>query len=80
MLDHSGERKGGADPQGADAALAIVTMVLDGRRSGTLHRAALYDVADDARGERNIRDCVAVTNGKVRDGARGGRLYGSTKQ
>ena len=43
-------------------------MVMDLRRCGELQRAELYDVAEDARGEKNLKDCVATNDGIVREG------------
>ncbi len=38
---------------------------MDLHRCGALRRAVLYDVLEEARGEVNLRDCVADANGKV---------------
>ena len=52
---------------------ALVAMVLACHRSGALPRVVLYDVEEDAHGEKNLMDCVAAADGKVRLHARGGR-------
>jgi hypothetical protein len=51
-----------ADRQGSGA---VVAAVMDLHRCGVLRHAVLYDVAEEARGEGNLRDCVADANGKV---------------
>ncbi len=51
--------------QSAVASHAIVVAAMDLHRCGTLRRTVLYDVAEDAQGETNLKDCVTTADGKV---------------
>ena len=55
--------------------MAMVETVLEWHRRGALRRAVLYDVREnsEARGETNLKDCVAAADGTVR--SRGGFCF-----